>query len=564
MLRWTIPLRPVVLTYLGSLRPAQSRRLLTRDGIALVGAGLVAIVLYFGNIELFTQIRRYSVDQLLLTRFLDITFFALFMMAALSAVIVAINQLFAANDTNLLVAAPLSNESLFTCRYIQIAFQSGWLFLLFAVPVVCGLAAAYELALPELLLLLLLVVVLLAIATSLGTAAAIFFSNLLPSHRLREVILIIAICISGLVLMKPPPSEDSISLTQNGKNSRDLVADLRKLDLELPSAVPSRLAALVAADLSVGNHKVLRPALILLLLYTIGGFVSSLLIFEFCFKRGLALSQVGQKGKNIRPSWISEVVFLIVFPFNQQLRAIARKEAKMFLRDTSQAIQLMLLLVLTAVYVRNLGAMQKLSFESSAHFHWWQIILGTANVTFGCCILSAIATRFVFPSISLEGQAIVPLKASPITMHQFLNAKALIWFVPLCLLSCTLFVAGSLAVSDKPAFIGVSGLLGALMAMGVVRLAVGFGAIYSQFDWDSPSQVTSSVGSIMFVLAVVGLTAANTLPAFFLFTLFGIPDLERSMGSFDFWTCVSCSVLLIGVANIWAGNRAIRSGVAAI
>lgn len=563
MLRWTIPLRPAVITYLGHLRPRGAKQILTRDGVALLGAIIVAVVLYYANVELFTQIQRHSRDQLLLTRFLDITFIALFLMASLSSIIVAINQLFAANDTNLWLASPLSGESLFLARFTQVAFQAGWLFLLFAVPVVGGLASAFEISPLSSLVLLFVVAALLAVSCAIGTILAIVFSAVLPSHRLREVILIIAILISALVLMRPP-TEETLTLHSPGRNARDLVADLRRLDLDMPAIMPSHLAALVAADISLGRNEITGTALGMLIVLTIGTIVAALIVFDFGFKRGLYLSQVGQKGRNVRSGPLSEYVFLLFFPFNQQLRAIARKEAKMFLRDTSQAIQLMLLLVLTAVYVRNLGAMQKLSFENETHLHWWQIILGTANVTFGCCILSAIATRFVFPSISLEGQAIVPLKASPISMDQFLNSKALIWFIPLCLLSCVLFVTGSIAVSSNPAFIGVSGLLGALMAMGVVRLAVGFGAIYSQFDWDSPSQVTSNVGSIMFVLAVVGLTAANTLPAFFLFTLFGIPGLEESMGTFDFWTCVVCSVLLIGVANIWAGSRAIRSGISAI
>jgi hypothetical protein len=563
MLRWTIPLRPAIITYLGHLRPNKRGQFITRDGVALIGTILVAIVLYLANVELFTQIKRYSRDQLLLTRFLDLTFIALFLMAALSSVIVAINQLFSANDTNILISAPLAGESFFLARFTQISLQAGWLFLLFAMPVAGGLATTFELPIPSFALLVIMVATLLTIACALGTAVAVIFSAILPSHRLREVILIVAICISALVLMRPP-TEHSLTLAAPGRNTRDLVADLRHIDLELPTELPSHLAALIAADISLERYSITKSAMSLLLLYTVGALTATLLIFDLGFKRGLYLSQLGQKGKNVRSGRLSEYVFLCFFPFNQQLRAIARKEAKMFLRDTSQAIQLMLLLVLTAVYVRNLGAMQKLTFESEAHLYWWQIILGTANVTFGCCIISAIATRFVFPSISLEGQAIVPLKASPVSMEQFLNSKALIWFIPLCLLSCILFVTGSLAVSNNAAFIGVSGLLGALMAMGVVRLAVGFGAIYSQFDWDSPSQVTSSVGSIMFVLAVVGLTAANTLPAFFLFTLFGIPGLKESMGYFDFWNCVMCSILLIGIANVWAGSRAIRSGVAAI
>lgn len=35
---------------------------------------------------------------------------------------------------------------------------------------------------------------------------------------------------------------------------------------------------------------------------------------------------------------------------------------------------------------------------------WWQAILIIGNMTMGAFVMTAVATRFVFPSVSLEGQ----------------------------------------------------------------------------------------------------------------------------------------------------------------
>ena len=69
-------------------------------------------------------------------------------------------------------------------------------------------------------------------------------------------------------------------------------------------------------------------------------------------------------------------------------------------------------------------------------------------------------TRFVYPSISLEGTTYQILRSVPITLEEFLRYKFLTWFIPICILSLILFISGGMAIqADAFSIFGILGVL---------------------------------------------------------------------------------------------------------
>ena len=151
----------------------------------------------------------------------------------------------------------------------------------------------------------------------------------------------------------------------------------------------------------------------------------------------------------------------------------------MFLRDTTQSLQMLMLLTLTFIYIFNFRTLRTGSQFTEETLALWHVVLSLANITFGACVIAAITTRFVFPSISLEGRAYILARSSPLGIHQLLHYKFRTWLIPIGLLSLILLVSAlgrykrlRLRLS-RPAIIALS------MTCGIVGLGIGIGAVYA-------------------------------------------------------------------------------------
>ena len=65
-------------------------------------------------------------------------------------------------------------------------------------------------------------------------------------------------------------------------------------------------------------------------------------------------------------------------------------------------------------------------------------------------VLTAVAGRFAFPSVSMEGSAFWLIRSAPVSLRAFLWIKFAIYLLPLLVLSETLIVASNLLLRVTP------------------------------------------------------------------------------------------------------------------
>jgi ABC-2 type transport system permease protein len=97
-------------------------------------------------------------------------------------------------------------------------------------------------------------------------------------------------------------------------------------------------------------------------------------------------------------------------PFELRLRSLLLKDVKTFVRDTTQWSQLLLLLALVVVYLYNFSVLP--SNFTFATFYL-QNLFSFLNLGLAGFVLAAVAVRFVFTSVSGEGQAFWIIRSSP-------------------------------------------------------------------------------------------------------------------------------------------------------
>jgi ABC-2 type transport system permease protein len=112
----------------------------------------------------------------------------------------------------------------------------------------------------------------------------------------------------------------------------------------------------------------------------------------------------------------------------------------------------------------------------------------------------ALAARFVYPVVSLEGPAFWLVRSSPNTMLSFLDAKAATWALWLPVFANLLVVTTHVFLDTDPLLSVLSLLTISPLVVGVVWLGVGLGARHPRFKADSAAAIATGLGGVLFML----------------------------------------------------------------
>jgi ABC-2 type transport system permease protein len=126
-------------------------------------------------------------------------------------------------------------------------------------------------------------------------------------------------------------------------------------------------------------------------------------------------------------------------------------------------------------------------------------------------VLSAVAVRFAFPAVSLEGKAFWILQSAPISLRSFLWSKFWMIFVPLLFLGALLVFLSNLLLHVPQWMMALSLTTVGLMTFGIVAIGVGLGALYPKFDYENAAEIPTSFGGAVAMILSVGFIAAAVM-----------------------------------------------------
>jgi ABC-2 type transport system permease protein len=178
---------------------------------------------------------------------------------------------------------------------------------------------------------------------------------------------------------------------------------------------------------------------------------------------------------------------------------------RVFVRDSTQWSQLVLLMVLLVVYVANV---RYLPLNGDGMTTLLRNLIPFLNLALAGFVLASIAARFVFPSVSLEGRALWLLKSSPLPVRELLWAKFWVGAVPLLILALILVGCTNLMLGVQP-FVHVVSLAAIVgLVFPLAAIALGFGTFYPRFDTENAAQIPTSFGGLLFMMTAITLIGA--------------------------------------------------------
>lgn len=432
----------------------------------------------------------------------------IFLMIFLSASVSALGSLYLSKDLDITLSAPLSSTEFLLGKTLDVGISVSWMVIIFSVPALLALGSFYHGGPVFMVAAPLLCVTFFALAVSLGVITAILFAAVLPSEKSRPVLIALFLLSLGLFLMVMNGISEGASLP--GADPITLLTEATALGSNpwLPSTHCAR------ALTGLLKHDYLIPALATI------ECIGALSLLGFCMRMAHAhlyergLSRTGQTRGFFRiHSRSAQQIARLLFPFSSSVtRAIMAKEYKVFSRDLTHTVQLGLLLGITFVYLYNYQLLQGPSRMSEDVVAVWNIFLLLSNIALGSLVITSICSRFVFPSVSLEGTAFWLIQAAPLSLRELLRAKFKSWLLPISCIGGVVFISGAMALNAELPLVLASCAAGVIICHGLVGLGIGFGALFSQFDWEHSTQLSTSIGNFIFMLSSMLFLAFNMIP----------------------------------------------------
>jgi ABC-2 type transport system permease protein len=425
---------------------------------------------------------------------------------AFSAVVSALSTFFLSEDLRLLLAAPVAPERLFHSRFARTVGQSAWMVVAFVLPVLlavglarCAPPAYYLVAVST-------VLPFVVIPSALGALVTLGLVSVFPARRARDLLMLMGLvfAVAVVVLLRFIRPERLLDVQS--------LPDVTAFFATLQSPITPFLPSFWAGESLFAGLRGEADALHLGALWTtaLAGTVLARVAYGRHYFAAWSKAQEARRARFTRLALLEPLARRL--PLGPARRALLVKDVKVFLRDTTQWSQLLLLVALALVYVYNFRVLDldRIPYMSRVVKNAYAFV----NLAMAAFVTSAVAVRFVFPAVSGEGPAFWIVRTAPVRMSSFLWSKLWTGLVPVLLLAEALTVASNhlLGVPLSLKLLCAAAIL--FMTLALVGLACGMGARHPRFTAENLAQVAGSYGGVAFmVLAVLYILVTVALVA---------------------------------------------------
>jgi len=476
--------------------------------LPIVMTALLMTGLYHGTCNTLREISRAALDENAINSMLYGFSLGLFGLIFVSAVVTGISSLFMARDVNLLLASPLPKRSFLLGKTLEVLVSTTWMIVVFSIPPYIAFGQQLQAGIGFFAIAPLFICLYLLVAVLAGMNVAIWCAAILPARTGRNIFVGLFVVVLGVVIALVNASPEHRFYTHILKRSSEptLVAALSN------PLLPSAWFSDALLKLSVPTSPL--PLTPLVLLLTAFGALWCMLgtSFRLFYSRGYSRLHTqpraciifSRAGKARRRFFTNRLT--------QTSCALATRELFSFGRDITHTVQLAIFLTICILYFMNFQNISAPTHVGTWTLRAWDLMAISSFLMISSLIILSICSRFVFPSVSLEGSSLWILQVAPISPRSIIRTKYFTWAIPMGFVYAVLFSSAGLALALEPLCIVMLGLSACVITHGLVALGIGMGAQFSRFDWEHPAELSASWGNLAFLLAGLAILAINMIP----------------------------------------------------
>lgn len=522
---------------------------------------VMGVLFLLGDYVFFLRIIRYldglplKIGEELIVQLLNVVFLTLFAMVLFSSLISSLTVFYMSPELEFLHSLPVPRQSVLSERFALNAVLSSWMVALFSLPIFAAYGRYFKLSWGYYFYLAGGIFPFLAIPCVLGSLGIMVLMRYFPAKRTHQILSLLGIVfLAGLVVYLRFLSPEKFF----GREVSDeaIMAFVESLRAPAYGFLPSSWITVGLTEWARAHYAesvfqlaclCLTAVTLVLIFLTVG---KRVYFSSWCVAQEVKNAPLRKNGSGRWNDGSWDRV-----PLPAALRALLAKDFKVFFRDPSQWSQIFILLALVAVYIFNI-------LNLPLHHLVLKNVVSVLNVGLAGFVLSALVSRFVFSSVSVEGRMMWTIYTAPVDMGTFLSGKFLMSFPPLLAVAEFLvIVSGYLLQADD--YVMNASIVGTfLIALGLVGLGTGMGAMYPQFDFENVAEISSSSGGILFmILSMSFVGVVVMLGAWPMYVHFNEKFLFKPGGGIDVPVCYALIVVLslaVAILPLRMGVRALR------
>lgn len=464
--------------------------------LALVAAGFWSAVFTVAYRVLLYARSAPEIGSFLPQKMLGVILLAFASILLLSNLVTALSTFFLAKDLDMLIAAPVDWLRLYLAKLGETVAHSSWMVALLAVPIFTAYGIVYGGGPWFWLVALGAFVPFLLLPAVIGAVITLVLVNVFPARRTRDLLSLVAIGAMAIVVVTLRVLQPERLARPEG--FRNLVDFLGALQSPTSPFLPTEWTADIIMN---WLNRVADPLPIVLLWSTAGAFVVlGALAHKRLYRNGFTKAQEGAE-QYVRGKHWPRFASRLLRGLPVAKREFIVKDVLLFFRDTTQWSQLILLAVLLLVYIFNIRALPLFTGERVSVLLVTMVVF--LNLALAGFVLAAIAARFVFPSVSLEGKQLWLLCSSPLDLEALMWSKYWTGTVPLLVLALLITGVTNVLLQASPFMMAVSIGTITLYTLATSALALCFGTLFPQFDTENAAQIPTSFGGLVYMMASV-------------------------------------------------------------
>lgn len=498
---------PLAALWLKDLRSLMNLRRILREEsvfkvafILLFASGIVG-----GFFVMFAEGFRFLASlgggSLMITRRLfALFFFGLGAMLVSSNVVTSYSTLFRSRESSYLLYGPLSIRDIVTYKFIGSALLSSWAFFFLVIPFSAAYAWHEQLGVLFGVWTIVFSLPFVILCGGLGCLVTLCAVRWLPRSRWFWLLVIglTAIAVVRSLLQSRIGVQDEAAFFLNRV--------LPGLQLAAHPLLPSSWVAEGILSLSGGSP--LRGILFLAVLATNTAMVYLLVqwlgqgVFYSAYQRVAgAASRSGGSPEILL--WLQRALA----PMPHDIRGMVLKDIRSFLRDPLQWSQALIFFGLLALYFSSFRA-----FRYDRLPDIWRNLIVFLNIFSVASVICSLASRFIFPQLSLEGHSFWILGLAPTRLSRILATKFAASAAALVLISTGLMLLATWMLHVEPGLRAVAVGTAVAISVSVSALSTGLGAVFIDLKQNNPVAIISGFGGTLNLVLCLGFMLAAIVP----------------------------------------------------
>ncbi|MER3524298.1 MAG: hypothetical protein C4326_09590 [Ignavibacteria bacterium] len=478
----------------------------------------VASFLIFGSFMVAVFfLARFATDYLLnqahiglflFHRMLSMLLYVFFVTVHIGNMIVSFGTLYRSQEVHFLMTLPISHAKIFLIKFVDNFFYSSSTLTLLGLALLLGYGSSFQL--PWYFYFVVMFFVMLPFMLIAGVLATTILMMLIQvgSKIGFTWLLVMLLGLYGALVYGYFRITNPMMLVEEVTKLWPHVNEyLGYLDPPMVTVLPNHWVANFLYWAIQGEYSRALPYLSLLVLTMLGLIaLAGLIARKYYYQSWLAVVDL-QAGKKHEQEGGGVLHLGSDERWSSPLGVVLRRDLSLFLREPSQWLHLLLMILLLVVFLVSVGTMN-LRFEHPV----MQTNAFLVVFLFNGFLIASIALRFVFPLVSLEGEAFWSVRVSPLSLERLYWYKAVVSLVAVALLAEALAVSSVYLLSRDWNLVLLACSVTIFVVATLTSLNLGAGGYFAVYKEKNPIRVASSQGaSLTFLAGMLYLTAVTAI-----------------------------------------------------